>query len=74
MKLLDSNNPDLMKFIPVFIIPVISNIQYSRTIFNNDKQITLILAQLLQLLPLNLAAISELASGKESEMMQELKK
>lgn len=42
-------------------------------IFNDDKQITLILAQLLQLLPLNLQTISDLAGGRESLLLNELR-
>ncbi|CDW76484.1 snf2 chromatin remodeling protein [Stylonychia lemnae] len=61
--LIETKNNDLMKFIPVFIIPVIQNIQYSGRIFNDDKQITLILASLLSLLPLNLVQISELSQS-----------
>lgn len=47
MLLLDNVNiksADFLKFIPVFIIPVIQSIQYSRAIFGDDKQITQILA------------------------------
>ena len=47
MLLLDNVNiksADFLKFIPVFIIPVIQSIQYSRVIFGDDKQITQILA------------------------------
>lgn len=43
IKLLESENNDLMKFIPVFVLPVIKNIQYSRLIFSNDKQMTKVL-------------------------------
>jgi hypothetical protein len=48
----------LLKYITVFIIPVIQSIQYSRDIYGDDKQVTLILAKLLSLLPLNLASLS----------------
>lgn len=59
-----------IRYLSAFVIPVIQGIQSSRTIFGNDKQVTLILAQLLSLLPLNLALTS--ASNEESKVSRSL--
>lgn len=40
INLLSNRENEILKFIPVFIIPVIKSIQYSRVIFNDDRQIT----------------------------------
>ena len=42
--LLETGHPDIIKFIPVFVIPVIKNIQYSHTIYQDNKAVTLLLA------------------------------
>lgn len=65
--------PDFVAYLPAFVIPVIQGIQISRQIFQgDDKQITLILAQLLSLLPLNLASMqgSKAEEQKEEDPLQ----
>jgi len=49
IKLLDdletgTSSGDFLQYIPVFIIPVIQNIQASEALFGDNKQVTLILA------------------------------
>jgi hypothetical protein len=54
--------PTFVEHLSAFVIPVIQGIQVSRQIFSgNDKQVTLILAQLLSLLPLNMAVMKGVA-------------
>jgi len=50
---------ELVKYIPVFIIPIIKSLSHSREVTGSEKDIPQILAKLMQLLPLRIAGMDE---------------
>jgi hypothetical protein len=72
IKLLDNFNEHFLPYLSVFVIPVIRNIQNSQSIYGDTKQVTLILAQLLSLLPLNLSQLNASAPQEESKSSTDL--
>lgn len=57
-----------MKYLTIFVIPVIRNLARSAEIFDGDKKrVISILARVLQLLPFNLTSIEQVESELEDQ-------